>query len=227
MNSKNILVLTSLGCITLLGLILYSYRYVEGISKESSDEYSALIAEVEILKERSDNLNKSNTEFAALEDTRLKLPSILPPTKVQSDIVAQIIQNANDNQISLQRITFPSSRGDDFDSSQTEPLDDIEGVNKIEMQIKFSTNFGTMLEFIKDIEENQRISQIDNINLVATNSSVTDPDEVELSVELQIDIYVRPKAETTDSGDEADKTGLGNDTSTNRAGSAGSEKSND
>lgn len=189
-DPKNKLFLTMAMFVLILAGIGYGYRFTSNTSAKTKNDYAKLLSESEVLDLKIANTEKTNELLAEISDIKDAMPSILPPEKIQSDIVAQILDDGRSSGIFLDSISFPTSDGNDFDKSQTEPLEGVTGVNKIGININFSSDFEQMIDFIDQLEKNRRISQIETI---AVSPIFSDEGSAanQLSISILLNLYVR------------------------------------
>lgn len=170
--------------ITLLAGFGAFYWSSQNLDKSAKD-ISALKAENDILDIRIAAVDSAQAKLNELSDIRKEIAEILPPEKIQSDIIAQILDIASDNNITLNGISFPSSADPkDFSLSQTEPLKGVGGVRFTTVTTDFTTSFNSLLSFLNDIEKNQRLMQISNVN-ISPNANGS------LGINIGIQIYVK------------------------------------
>lgn len=190
-DPKKKLILTIAAFVVAIGVIGYIYNYAGQTSVRTKKNYAKLLSESEILDVQISNTEKTNELLAKITDVQQAVPNILPPEKVQSDIVAQILADGENNGIFFDSINFPTSDGENFNLSQTEPLEGVSGVNKIGINISFTSSFGQMISFIEDIEKNRRISQIETINITPSGSDEDGVPSSDLAIGILLNLYVR------------------------------------
>ena len=174
-----------------IGVVGYAYNYADQTAVRTKKNYAKLLSESEILDVQISNTEKTNELLSEITDIQKAIPNILPPEKVQSDIVAQILADGESSGIFLDSINFPTSDGENFNLSQTEPLEGVSGVNKIGINISFTSSFGQMISFIESLEKNQRISQIETINITPAGSDDEGNPSSDLVVGILLNLYVR------------------------------------
>lgn len=169
--------------------VVYYFADQSLTARQSS--ISDLKADIEILDLKVANAKAAESLLDEYRDIQELAPSILPPTKIQSDIVAQLLDIGSENSIELTNFSFPTSADvSNFDTSQTEPLKGVPGVRFIEISTSFSSSFDQALNFLESVEENQRIMQVENVAMSPEVDAEGNPLSV-FTVSVSISVFVR------------------------------------
>lgn len=191
LSLKNKILLMNVLILAIIAGSLYFYWTTRERIASKHQEISLAIAERDILNEQIASIEATNAQLDNLEDIRVAMANILPQEKGQSDIVEQIIILASNNGLTINDIAF-SAGGDtsgDFQTSQTEVLEGVPGVRFITMNFSIEATFETMLSFMEDIERNQRIMQLNGVNITEREDEETSSSL--LDVVLEVQVYVR------------------------------------
>lgn len=212
MNSKRLffaLVLAiALLCAMLIGGAYFANSTLQKFSKTLVDKK----ANVESLETQQNSLAEAKIDIQKYHELALIAKSVVPQDKDQSKTVREIVKLANQNNIRLGSITFPSSSlgttaapstggtgsatpsvpSSNPSLSQLTPVKDISGVYSLEITVKSADNspvpFSRFSSFLEDLERNRRTALVKSITIT--------PDEENRSLigfSLTLDQYVKPQ----------------------------------
>ena len=173
-----------------------AFYVINGMLQTRASKVSDLKAEVDILDLRIENSRDAARDFEEFKDIEGVLDSVLPPEKIQNDIIAEILDLSARNSATVGSITFPSSGSGaatdklDFNKSQTVELTDISGVRALEIQLAVTATFNNTLSLLEDFEKNQRKMQVVDISLVPLLDEEQNPTG-EFTISLSINAYQR------------------------------------
>ncbi len=158
------------GMVGLLVLIVLAgggiFYFVDSQLATKTTEVNKLKAELDVLAIKINNSRQSADELEKYQDVQAILDSVLPPEKIQNELIAEILDIATRNATDLGSITFPSSgEFTDFTKSQTSIVEGVAGVLAVEINITATANFTNMLSLLEDFESNQRKLQVVSVNV--------------------------------------------------------------
>lgn len=187
---KNKVILVNVVILAAIAGSLYFYWTIRENIAVKNNEIALAISKRDVLNEQIASIEETNAQLSNLKDIQEAMPSILPQDKAQSDIVEQVIILAGNNGLSINNISFPAGDSSgDFRTSQTEELEGVPGVRFIAMNFGVQASFDTMLAFLDDLEKNQRIMQVNGVNI--TERAIEESDETFLDVTLEVQVYVK------------------------------------
>lgn len=193
--------LTSIGAI---GISFYALKVYES---RSSKLVSSKLEIVEI-NTKIENAMSQKAELVKNKNNIELLQKIVPKSKDQALAVAELQAIANEINVSIGSISFPSSElGTNKNSSgntnqkitQTKTIDGISGVLGIELNISqlnkklapsgSGISYDQMIKLLESIEKNRRTMQIKNVQIqpIIKNSSVSG-----YSPTITINLFVKP-----------------------------------
>lgn len=160
-----------MGMLAALSLVIAGgaglFTVIDGQLQTKSKEISVLKSDVDILDLKIRNSQEAAAELEKYRDIEAILDDVLPPEKIQNDIIAEILDLASKNNATVENITFPSTDGAtlDFTRTQTSAVDGVKGVLAVEIGLTVTTNFQGMLNLLDDFEQNQRKMQVSTVNI--------------------------------------------------------------
>ncbi len=174
-----------------IGAIFEAYYIGNGQLKSKSTVVSNLIADKDVSQEKIIRLEKARKDTKDVGYINSLLDRLLPRTKQQDKLVADIIYTAT-AQAGIpysQVTTFSFSGSNDPNTlSGTTLSKSIPGVYEYPFNLQvIDISYGTLLQFLREIENNGRILQVDNIQISA---SANGPNL--LTVSLALKAYLKP-----------------------------------
>jgi len=124
---------------------------------------------------------------------------ILPESKYQSEVVAELTQFATANNMQIKTLTFEGSNANSTDPnlSQTEVIPGLSGIRVLKASIQFQADdelqqpsYSNFLGLLRSIESNQRKVQVTNLTILpnAVNSDKLS------SVTINVSIFLKDTA---------------------------------
>ncbi len=190
MNSKQ-LNLTLLGLCGLFGVIFFGALFI-GIQmlQSHSDNLQAAVNEREVVEQQEVALITAQADIDRYSELEELSKRIIPQEKDQARTVREIIQIAEQANVDITAINFPSSElGDDDEQiiTQATPVEGLRGLFelRITVQISGNTTFSQLINFLEGLETNRRTSQVQSVTITPDrqNRNVLTP-TIELSVYL-------------------------------------------
>ncbi len=159
--------------------------------KKMADETSGLLAERDISTEKIRLLQNAKNDTDQLEEITQLLDRLLPATKDQEKLIADVIYTATSQagipQSSISNFTF-SGNGLPDALSGTEKSTIASDIYEYPFSLQLSKlSYATLIQLLAEIESNGRLVQVDNVQITPdeTNSAL-------LSVNLSMKAYVKP-----------------------------------
>lgn len=146
-----------------------------------------------VLEEEQRRLAKAKADITKYESLAEIAKLIVPQDKDQSQTVREIVKIAQEHNISLSSISFPSSSlgGKNSDRSQLTQVKNIKGVYSLEITIDSSGGqpalYDDFLRFLKALERNRRTALVKSI---ALHPEKDDP--AKLTFSLKLVEYIKP-----------------------------------
>lgn len=169
------------------------YIKAENTLEEKAIEISKLNANVDVEQTRIDRAVAATSRLEELAFIQEIADEILPPTKVQSDIVGEIDAIGRINGISITGINFTATGTNiaNPDLTQTRPIKEIPGINALPVTITIQdATYEQLLAFLTSIEQNQRKMQADNIAITPKLNDAGSPTG-RFGIVLVINVFVR------------------------------------
>lgn len=160
---------------------------------------------LEISEEKA-NQEAVKTQLTIFEDSKEKVSKygfveelankVLPESKLQSEVLAELTQFAANNGMTIQALTF--SNGDatatDPSISQTETIVGLAGVRVLNASIQFANepaiSYNNFLNFLHNVETNQRKMQVTTLSL----SPNPDDSQLIASATVTVNIFLKDTA---------------------------------
>ena len=163
--------------------------------ESKASEVSSLKADIDILDLKIKNSRDAAIELEKYEDVSSILDDVLPPKKIQDDIIAEILDITERNNAGLNDISFAASVDGldgvpDFSQSQTSLVDGVAGVLAVNIRLSTSATFDDMLKLLKDFEQNQRKMQVVSVDVAPLINEEGNPTG-KFTIALTINAYQR------------------------------------
>jgi hypothetical protein len=145
----------------------YGDKILQARSAEISEEkiqLEAVNTELSLFKNSKDMVDK----YGFVKELSGK---ILPESKFQSEVLAELTKFAADNNMKIQTLTFgtDNSKTDDPNLSQTSTIKGLSGVRVLNASIQFSNDpaisYESFINFLKNVESNQRKMQVSTLSI--------------------------------------------------------------
>jgi hypothetical protein len=152
-------------------------------------ELEAVQTEVQIFQDSKEKVEK----YGFVNDLAGK---ILPESKFQSEVVAELTQFATANNISIQALTFTGGDAANADPnlSQTDTVEGLPGVRVLGASMQFTTeppiNYSDFLNFLRRVETNQRKMQVTTLSITPNPE---DPSTI-ASATVSVNIFLKDTA---------------------------------
>lgn len=184
---KAFIIICSLVLLTLVGGGAVYYFADQYLSRKAH-EISVLKADLEIVELKIATARQAETDLERLSFIKDIADEVLPPDKIQSDVVGELVEFARDANVRLDAINFqPTDTQAQVPISQTEPLQGVPGVNTLPITLTINGSYNNILEFLKNIETNRRKMQVETMSLSP------DAETGRLSSNIEVNVYVRTR----------------------------------
>jgi Tfp pilus assembly protein PilO len=183
----------------LLGMLMLSVAGIVGSFiwgknqlKSNAISVSEQLAERDAQRDNIILLQQAESQIKDIDEVNELLDRLLPTQKNQETLILDIIYTATaESGIALSNIsTFSFGGSGDPDAlSGTAPNKEVSGVLEYPFSLNLQNiNYDVLLKFLKEIETNGRIIQVDNVQI---NPSKKDPGLL-TSVSLSLKAYLKP-----------------------------------
>lgn len=188
-----------IGSFVLIALIAAGYYFTRQQLKSKSTDLSHLKAELDVLDERIIGAQKAINQYKELSFIDDVASSVLPPDKIQSNLVGELYALSAESSVSIRSLSFQSSGGQqisDPDLTQTSPLEGVNGVFSLPIDIDYTSgSYNSMLIFLEKLESNRRKFQVSRINISPIIETI--PGTILTRItgyqgQIQTNVYVRP-----------------------------------
>jgi hypothetical protein len=145
----------------------YGDKILQARSAKISEEkiqLEAVNTELSLFKNSKDMVDK----YGFVKELSGK---ILPESKFQSEVLAELTKFAADNNMKIQTLTFgaDNAKTDDPSLSQTSTIKGLSGVRVLNASIQFSNDpaisYESFINFLKNVESNQRKMQVSTLSI--------------------------------------------------------------
>lgn len=178
-----------IGALSIVAALYLGNSRLASVNKQTS----ILLAERDVARDKLSKLTTISAQAKEAEDFEKTVTAIIPKTKDQQNLIAEIIYKAtSEAEIAGSQIASFNFSGSDNDSlndlSGTTPLESTPGVFEYPFSMAVNTiSYSQLLKLLSEIESNQRLIQVSTVNI--TPSSVS-PNS--LDVTLIMKAYVQP-----------------------------------
>lgn len=181
--------------LSVLGLVsIFAALYLGNARlADANNRTSVLLAERDVARDKLEKLTIIASQAKEAEAVEETVTAIIPKTKEQQTLVAEIIYKAtSEAQISSSQITSFNFSGNDSDAlgdlSGTTPLTSPAGVYEYPFSVSIANiSYAQLLKLFSEIESNQRLIQVSTANITPSALSPTS-----LDVNLVMKAYVQP-----------------------------------
>lgn len=164
-----------------------AYYYADRLLAQRATEISRLKAEHDIVELKISNARDAEKKIEELAFVAEIAEQVLPPEKLQSNVLGELVKFASDTGVNLQSVAFSPTDAkatSNIANSQTVPLEGVPGVSTLKTTITISrARYDQALSFLEKLESNRRKMQVDSINLSPTDDT--------FSASIVLDIYVK------------------------------------
>lgn len=164
------------------------YYFADQYLSTKAKQISTLKADLEIIEFKISNARKAETELERLSFIKDIADEVLPPEKIQSDVVGELINFARSSNVRLDGINFqPTEAVSAVAISQTKPLEGVPGVNTLPITLTINAEYENLLAFLENIEGNRRKMQVEKMSLAPEESTG------KINSNIEINVYVRTR----------------------------------
>ncbi|MBI3624263.1 hypothetical protein HY218_01375 [Candidatus Saccharibacteria bacterium] len=204
MSSKHIHYLM-IALLVLLGASVVATAIIgNSMLEQRTNKLIGLKLDSKVLDEQQTALVQANKDIIKYADLEKIAKTIVPQEKDQARAVRQIVSYAQEANIPIQKISFPTStlgqaqpkasadtNSKVAPSTQLKAVDGLPGVYQMEITVQSDTgkpvSFSQLVDFLTKLENNRRTAQ------VSTISVTPDPRSRKLvTFSLAVNVYVKP-----------------------------------
>ncbi len=149
-------------------VLIFGIFMIKDLCSKNSDLKSDLNQQnisLDLKKQALSNLESFLEEYKTSASSISKVKYAVPEKKDIPEILTQMEVIAERNSLQFDSITFGSSSGSEMVVSSSETIP--EGVEKLDLELKVVGSQDNFKKYIKEIEENIRIIDIEKISIVA------------------------------------------------------------
>lgn len=171
----------------------YSLYWANAQLVARGDMINALNLEADDLDSQIINASRLTTQLSENEELRLIANEVLPRSKTQENIVAELLAIANSNGVALEGINFVGGNTNQANSpvSQADKVDGVAGVYSIAVSTGFETTYEKLLTILEDLETNRRHFEVTDIDITPIKDESGNVSAY--STQLTVLTYVRPE----------------------------------
>lgn len=190
--------------LAVLGLLLAGgglvYHRTRGQLSQKSDSLGELKADIDAIDDSIEDVKNVLAQYDDLAFINEIASDVLPPSKVQSDLVGQLYTLANESGVLIRTLNFVSPEGTptaEPNLTQTKPLEGVGGVFVLPINLSYETgSYSNFVQFLKKIEANRRKLQISRLGVNPVKDTVEGGGNATQVTgyqgDLEINVYVRP-----------------------------------
>ena len=192
MNSKQLHMILLGVC----GLLILSFGGVLFLGvqalQDRSTELQAAVNEREVVEQQELALITAQGDIDRYSELEEVSKRIIPQEKDQARTVREIIQIAQQANVNITAINFPSSElGDDDDQmiTQATPVDGLRGLLELRITVQMGNNttFNQLINFLEGLETNRRTSQVQSVTITPDRQ-----DRTVLTPTIELSVYLKP-----------------------------------
>lgn len=188
------------GVLVVLGLAGFGYYFTRQQLYDKTASLSKVKADVDAIDDSIEDTKNVLAQYEDLSFIDAIASDVLPPEKVQSDLIEQIYTLANEAGVTLRTINFTSPQGTpttDPSLTQTVPLEGVAGVHSLPVSLSYETdNYSGFIRFLEKLEENRRKLQVGRLGINPVKESVEGGGSTTRVTgyqgTLELNVYVRP-----------------------------------
>lgn len=200
MNAKKVfyVLLGGIGLSILLGGL--AFYWLSGQLSQRATNLSKLKADIDAVDARIAEAQSTLTQYQDLKFIDSIANDVLPPDKVQSNLVEELYTLSSGAGVTVRSISFEAPGGtqvSDPSLTQTKPLEGVAGVFVIPTSIAYETStYGQFLKFLTNLESNRRKMQISRLSVSPVREAVPGGGNqtriTGYQGQIELNVYVRP-----------------------------------
>lgn len=200
MNSKRFFFLIiSLVCLTIL-LSGVGFYFVQQKLNQRATSLSKLKADIDAIDVRIKDSKSALTQYDDLRFIDAIAADVLPPNKVQSDLIEELYELSDRASVTIRSISFESPAGtqvNDPSLTQTKPLEGVKGVFTLPASIAYEADtYSELIKFLSNLEINRRKLQVSRLSVTPTTETIAGGGNATRIVgyqgQIELNVYVRP-----------------------------------
>lgn len=183
--------------IVIFGLTFY---WLNGRLSSRATVLSKLKADIDAVDARIAEAQSTLIQFEDLKFIDSIASDVLPPEKVQSDLVEELYQLSSRAGVTVRSISFEAPGGGqvaNLSLTQTKPLEGVNGVFTLPTSIAYEADtYNQFLRFLSNLEANRRKLQISKLSVSPIKEEVSGGGSSSQIVgyqgQIELNVYVRP-----------------------------------
>lgn len=188
------------GLLVVLSLSATGFYLTRKQLKQKAANLSVLKADVDAVDDSIEEAKKVLAQYEDLEFIDEIALAVLPPDKVQSNLISEIYTLANEAGVTIRALSFTSPEGTpttDPSLTQTIKLEGAPGVYSLPTTVTYeSSSYNRLVNFLKKLETNRRKLQISRLGISPVRETVTGGGNSTTVTgyqgSLELNVYVRP-----------------------------------
>jgi Tfp pilus assembly protein PilO len=189
-----------IGLVLFIGISAAGFYLTRQQLKQKAANLSTLKADVDAVDDSITDAKNVISQYEELSFIDDIASDVLPPNKVQSDLVEEIYTLANEAGITIRTINFVSPGGTpttDPSLTQTVQLEGIPGVYSLPTSVSYeASNYNQFVNFLEKLEENRRKLQISRLGINPVRETIQGGGNSTFvsgyQGTLELNVYVRP-----------------------------------
>jgi hypothetical protein len=212
MNSKRVYFIMIGALVLSFGLLIGAVVFGDSLLKKKSSDLMGLKLENRVLDEQQVSLIQANKDIQKYAELEKTANAIVPQDKDQARTVREIVKLAEESNIPISSISFPSSTlgqpaavapktaaGDTPAKAapaapsitQVKPVEGMTGVYQMEIAVQSEASrpvpYSSLITFLSKLENNRRTAQVSTITITPFAQNIN-----LVTFNLGINVFIRP-----------------------------------
>lgn len=211
MNSKRVFFIMLGGIVVIVGLCAAGIYFANKLILDEGKTLKEYKLQDSVTKNQTTILQQAIKDIKEYEELEKIAKAVVPQEKDQARTVLELVNLAQESQVSIVSVTFPESelgninknvKSTDNDdkaakntstgnTSQLTPLKNLKGVYTMEIKVESDTkqpvSFDKLISYLQKLEKNRRTAQVTSIDIIPE-----DNDRSLITFTLTLNSFVKP-----------------------------------
>jgi len=211
MNSKRVFFIMLGGIVVIVGLCAAGIYFANKLILDEGETLKEYKLQDSVTKNQTTILQQAIKDIKEYEELEKIAKAVVPQEKDQARTVLELVNLAQESQVSIVSVTFPESelgninknvKSTDNDdkaakntstgnTSQLTPLKNLKGVYTMEIRVESDTkqpvSFDKLISYLQKLEKNRRTAQVTSIDIIPE-----DNDRSLITFTLTLNSFVKP-----------------------------------
>lgn len=200
MTPKRVFFAVIIGVVALIGITGLGFYLVSQQLSKRAVNLSKLKADIDAVDVRIEDAQNALSQYEELRFIDEIANDVLPPDKVQSNLVSELYVLSSSAGVTIRAISFEAPGGtqvNDPSLTQTKALEGVNGVFVLPASIAYETSsYNNFLRFLGNLEENRRKLQVSRLNISPVTENIPGGGNATRITgyqgQIELNVYVRP-----------------------------------